>query len=172
LLRGKTAVVVDAFPGIGRAPASAGPRRLGPLRARPALGVSVAKQQSHYCDTEQNKTDRAHGSSPSASFRSDLRCKNGIPSDMRIWQTIKRSPWPLRIIYFVVAVYLAFVLIAALVWFEFGRDAEHQVVDLGWDLTTMVGIVVFPVLLIGLIAAPTALVNWTDWKRRSDVFSD
>jgi hypothetical protein len=91
---------------------------------------------------------------------------------MRIWQTIKRSPWPLRIIYFVVAVYLAFVLIAALVWFEFGRDAEHQVVDLGWDLTTMVGIVVFPVLLIGLIAAPTALVNWTDWKRRSDVFSD
>jgi hypothetical protein len=69
-------------------------------------------------------------------------------------------------------VYLAFVLIAALVWFEFGRDAEHQVVDLGWDLTTMVGIVVFPVLLIGLIAAPTALVNWTDWKRRSDVFSD
>src|SRR5262249_10587142 len=63
LLRGKTAVVVDAFPGIGRAPASAGPRRLAPLRARPALGVSVGEQQSHYCDTEQNKTDRAHGSS-------------------------------------------------------------------------------------------------------------
>jgi hypothetical protein len=32
------------------------------LRARPALGVSVGEQQSHYCDTEQNKTDRAHGS--------------------------------------------------------------------------------------------------------------
>jgi len=61
-LRGKTAVVVDAFPGIGRAPASAGPRRLAPLRARPALGVSVGEQQSHYCDTEQDKTDRAHGS--------------------------------------------------------------------------------------------------------------
>jgi hypothetical protein len=31
------------------------------LRARPtALGVSVGEQQSHYCDTEQNKTDRAH----------------------------------------------------------------------------------------------------------------
>jgi hypothetical protein len=68
LLRGKTAVVVDAFPGIGRAPASAGPRRLAPLRARPALGISVGEQQSHYCGTEQNKTDRAHGSSPSPSF--------------------------------------------------------------------------------------------------------
>ena len=28
-------------------------------------------QQSHYCDAEQNKTDRAHGSSPSPSFSSD-----------------------------------------------------------------------------------------------------
>src|SRR4029077_6010058 len=54
------------------------PRRLAPLRARPAPGVSVGKQQSHYCDTEQNKTDRTHGSSPSPSFRSDLRCRNGI----------------------------------------------------------------------------------------------
>jgi hypothetical protein len=70
LLRGKTAVVVDAFPGIGRAPASAGPRRLAPLRARPALGVSVGKQQSHYCDAEQNKTDRAHDCPP-LSFNTD-----------------------------------------------------------------------------------------------------
>jgi hypothetical protein len=38
------------------------------LRARPALGVSVGEQQSHYCDTEKNKTDRAHGSSPTPSF--------------------------------------------------------------------------------------------------------
>jgi hypothetical protein len=41
------------------------------LRARPALGVSVGEQQSHYYDAEQNKTDRAHGSSPSPSFSSD-----------------------------------------------------------------------------------------------------
>jgi hypothetical protein len=34
------------------------------LRARPALGVSVGEQQSHYCDTEQNKTDRAHAVLP------------------------------------------------------------------------------------------------------------
>src|SRR5215813_13767487 len=66
--RGIAAVVVEALIGIGRAPASAGPRRLAPLRARPALGVSVGEQQSHYCDTEQNKTDHAHGSSPSPSF--------------------------------------------------------------------------------------------------------
>ena len=39
--RGITAVLVDAATGIGRAPASAGPRRLAPLHARPALGVSV-----------------------------------------------------------------------------------------------------------------------------------
>src|SRR6266446_937533 len=65
LLRGIAAVVVDALPSIGRAPASTGPRRLAPLRARPAaLGVSVGEQQSHYCDTEQNKTDRAHAVLP------------------------------------------------------------------------------------------------------------
>jgi hypothetical protein len=39
------------------------------LCARSALGVSVGEQQNHYCDTEQNKTDRAHGSSPSPFFR-------------------------------------------------------------------------------------------------------
>ena len=59
-----TAVVADALPSMGRARASAG-RRLAPLRARPAaLGVSVSEQQSHYCDTEQNKTDRAHAVLP------------------------------------------------------------------------------------------------------------
>src|SRR5262249_48285657 len=65
---------VEALSGIGRAPASFGSRRLAPLRARPALGVSVGEQQRHYCDTEQNKTDRAHGSSPSPSFRAG-QCK-------------------------------------------------------------------------------------------------
>src|SRR5262249_54721016 len=64
LFRGIAAVVADALPSIARAPASAGPRRLAPLRARPALGVSVGEQQSHYCDTEQNKTDRAHAVLP------------------------------------------------------------------------------------------------------------
>jgi hypothetical protein len=29
-----------------------------------ALGISVGEQQSHYCDTEQNKTDRAHAVLP------------------------------------------------------------------------------------------------------------
>jgi hypothetical protein len=66
---------------------------------------------------------------------------------MRFWQTLK-------IIYFVLAVYLVFRLIAALVWFEFDRNAEGQVVDLAGDLTTMVGIVLVPVLLVGLIAVP------------------
>src|SRR5262249_14830190 len=78
LIERRIAAVLGAVPRVGRAPASAGPGRLAPLRARPALGVSVGEQQSHYCDTEQNKTGRAHGSSPSPSFRSDLRCKNGV----------------------------------------------------------------------------------------------
>src|SRR5262245_42516199 len=60
LLRSIAAVVADALPSIGRAPASAGGGRLAPLRARPALGVSVGEQQSHYCDDKRNKTDRAH----------------------------------------------------------------------------------------------------------------
>src|SRR5262249_40785533 len=78
LIERRIAAVLGAVPRVGRARASAGPCRLAPLRARPALGVSVGEQQSHYCDTEQNKTDRAHGSSLSPSFRSDLGCKNGI----------------------------------------------------------------------------------------------
>jgi len=45
-------------------------------------------------------------------------------------------------------------LIAALAWFEFGRSAEEQVVELAVDLTTMVGIILVPILLIGLIAVP------------------
>src|SRR5262249_16432487 len=91
------AVVVEALLGIGRAPASAGPRRLARLRARPALGVSVGEQQSHYCDTEQNKTDRAHGSPPSPSFRA-ANAKGGAatpPSKpMNSRRCISMSPRP------------------------------------------------------------------------------
>jgi hypothetical protein len=49
------AKVEDALTKRGRAPASAGSRRLAPLRARPALGVSLGEQQSHYWDTEQKR---------------------------------------------------------------------------------------------------------------------
>src|SRR5258706_6403208 len=44
----RIAAVLGAVPRGGRAPASAGPRRLAPLRARPALGVNVAEQLSPY----------------------------------------------------------------------------------------------------------------------------
>jgi ABC-type Co2+ transport system permease subunit len=67
---------------------------------------------------------------------------------------MKRPPWPLRIIYFVVALCLAFWLIATLVWFEFGRNAEEQMVDLALDVTTLVGIVLVPIFVVGLIAVP------------------
>jgi hypothetical protein len=62
--------------------------------------------------------------------------------------------WPLRIICFVVVLYLAVALIAAVAWFAFGRKAEDQVVDLALGLTEITGIVLVPVLLIGLIAVP------------------
>jgi hypothetical protein len=52
------------------------------LRARPALGVSVGEQQSHHCHTEQNKTDRAHGSSPSPSFRAaNAKGRGGVAAE-------------------------------------------------------------------------------------------
>ena len=77
---------------------------------------------------------------------------------MRFWQTIKQPPWPLRIIYFVLAVYLVVGLIAAVAWIEFGRDAEDRVVALAEDVSTIVGIVLVPLLLIGLILVP--LYRW------------
>jgi len=63
----------------------------------------------------------------------------------------------LRIIYFVLAFYLVFGLIAVFAWFEFGRSAEQQVVELGWDLTTMAGIILAPVLLVGLLVGLIAV---------------
>jgi hypothetical protein len=65
-----------------------------------------------------------------------------------------KASWPLRIVYFVLAAYLVLALIAALAWFGFGRNAEQQVVDLTEDLTTTVGIVLGPILLMGLIIVP------------------
>jgi hypothetical protein len=51
------------------------------LRAPPALGVSVGEQQSHYCDTEQNKTDRAHGSSPSVFSCGQCKRRGGVAAE-------------------------------------------------------------------------------------------
>jgi hypothetical protein len=97
LIERRIAAVLAAVPRVDRAPASAGPRRLAPLRARPALGVNVGEQQSHYCDTEQNKTDRAYGSSPSPSFRA-ANAKGGAASPpskpMNSRRCISRTPSP------------------------------------------------------------------------------
>jgi hypothetical protein len=73
---------------------------------------------------------------------------------MRFWQTIKQARWPLRIIYFVLAVCLVFGLVAMLARVEFGQYAEDRVVDLAEDLSTIVGIVVIPIIFIGLILVP------------------
>jgi hypothetical protein len=50
--------------------------------------------------------------------------------------------------------YLVVGLIAIVGWFGFGRNAEQQVVEIAGGLTEIVGIVLVPVLLIGLIAVP------------------
>jgi formate hydrogenlyase subunit 3/multisubunit Na+/H+ antiporter MnhD subunit len=62
--------------------------------------------------------------------------------------------WPLRIVCFVLAFYLAVGLIAAVTLFEFGRNAEEQVADVAAGLTEIVGIILVPVLLVGIIAVP------------------
>jgi hypothetical protein len=63
---------------------------------------------------------------------------------------------------FVLAFYLAFALIAVVAWLAFGRNAEHQVVDLAESLTEIAAIVLVPVLLFGLIAVP--LYRWLTHK--------
>src|SRR5262249_5788685 len=80
LIERRIAAVLRAVPRVDRAPASAGPRRLAPLRARPALGVSVGEQQSHYCDAEQNKTDRAHDGPPTCPPACGLRSSAAFPN--------------------------------------------------------------------------------------------
>jgi len=62
------------------------------LRARPALGVSVGEQQSHYCDAKQNKTDRAHGSSPSPSFRAANAKGEAASKPMNARRCISTTP--------------------------------------------------------------------------------
>jgi hypothetical protein len=83
--------------------------------------------------------------------------------NMRFWQTIKRhlstprfteAPWAFKIVCFVLAFYLVFGLIAAGAWLGFGRNAEAQVVEAALSLSEIVGIVLVPLLLIGLVAVP------------------
>src|SRR5207244_11475301 len=93
LIERRIAAVLAAVPRVDRAPASAGPRRLAPLRARPAaLSVSVGEQQSHYCDTEQDQTDRAHAVLPvhlipsanSWRTRHSSLARHGVPFNPKI----------------------------------------------------------------------------------------
>ena len=62
--------------------------------------------------------------------------------------------WPFKIACSVLIFYLVVGLIAIVGWFGFGRNAEQQVVEITGGLTEIVGIVLVPVLLIGLIAVP------------------
>ena len=82
---------------------------------------------------------------------------------LKFWQTITRplstlrfakTTWFFKIACSVLIFYLVVGLIAIVGWFGFGRNAEQQVVEIAGSLTEIVGIVLAPVLLIGLIAVP------------------
>src|SRR5262245_48449793 len=59
LIERRIAAVLAAVPRVDRAPASAGPRRLAPLRPRPPFAVGFGGQQGHIGITSQTRTDRA-----------------------------------------------------------------------------------------------------------------
>jgi hypothetical protein len=64
------------------------------------------------------------------------------------------APWPLKILYFVLAYVLAFALIAAIVAMRSGRDAAGQVVILAEDISLIIGLICAPVALVLLLFAP------------------
>jgi hypothetical protein len=62
--------------------------------------------------------------------------------------------WSFKIACSILFFYLVVGLIATVAWFGFGRNTEQQVIEIAGALTEIVGIVLVPVLLIGLIAVP------------------
>jgi len=53
------------------------------------------------------------------------------------------ASWQLKVVCSVLALCLAFALIAAVAWLRFGREAEHQVVDFAVGFTEIVGMFLF-----------------------------
>jgi hypothetical protein len=69
---------------------------------------------------------------------------------MQWWIT---APLPLKVAYFGLACAVVFGLAAAIAGFEFGREAEDQVVDVTEDLLTIASLGGGPVLIMGLISS-------------------
>ena len=69
---------------------------------------------------------------------------------MQWWIT---APLPLKVAYFGLACAAVFGLAAAIAGFEFGREAEDQVVDVTEDLLTIASLGGGPVLIMGLISS-------------------
>ena len=63
------------------------------------------------------------------------------------------APLPLKVAYFGLACAVVFGLAAAIAGFEFGREAEDQVVDVTEDLLTIASLGGGPVLIMGLISS-------------------
>jgi hypothetical protein len=64
------------------------------------------------------------------------------------------APWPLKILYVVLAYVLVFVVIAGIAGLEFGRDSAGQVLTFAEDLSIIIGLVCAPVILIAVFFAP------------------
>jgi len=77
---------------------------------------------------------------------------------MRFWRSVEHfwelwvaTPLPLKVLYFVLAWGLAAGLAAAIADLEFGSNGERHVMDFIEGLITIIVIVGFPVLVMGLI---------------------
>jgi hypothetical protein len=74
----------------------------------------------------------------------------------RFWSAmwLPDLPWPLRILRGVLLLFVLFLLAAAVAWLGFGRNAELEVVDTTEALLEVLGIILLPVLIVGLVAWP------------------
>jgi hypothetical protein len=86
-----------------------------------------------------------------------------LASVIRFWQALKRflsmawwraTPWPLKILYAVLAYVLIFALIAGIAGLEFGFDSAGRVAIFAEDLGIIIGMFCAAVLLVGLILIP------------------
>jgi hypothetical protein len=87
---------------------------------------------------------------------------------MSLWSALKRffslrwfvaAPWPLKILYFVLAYVLAFAVTAAIVRLQFGRDAGGQVVIFAEDIGVIIGLLCAPIFFIGILLIPFYLAS-------------
>jgi hypothetical protein len=94
--------------------------------------------------------DNDRQDAPPATTRAEVTTAFRHCLSMQWWIT---APLPLKVAYFGLACAVVFGLAAAIAGFEFGREAEDQVVDVTEDLLTIASLGGGPVLIMGLISS-------------------